>query len=223
MFRHQVHSDESGFVGAHVVSQGLRRQVLVAVLGVTLLPASGLPQTGSPLTPEDGAALEPKLAQITAPVQAGGSPLELEPVVLYEREVNGYLRFQAASSLPVGVADPYLSLAADGRVSAQASVDLNAVGSSQPRGALDLLRYLGGVVPVTASGTLKTQGGQGLLEVEAVTVGGIPVPVSVLHELVRHYSRSDTEPDGVDLSTPFVLPYLIAEVRVTSGQAVVVR
>ena len=204
-----------------MVSRGLRRQVLVAVLGVTLLPASVLPQTGSPLTPEDGAALEPKLAQITAPVQAGGSPLE--PVVLYEREVNGYLRFQAASSLPVGVADPYLSLDDDGRVSAQASVDLNAVGSSQPRGALDLLRYLGGVVPVTASGTLKTQGGQGLLEVEAVTVGGIPVPVSVLHELVRHYSRSDTQPDGVDLSTPFVLPYLIAEVRVTSGQAVVVR
>ena len=219
MFRHQVHSDESGVVEAHVVSRGLRR--LVAVLGVALLPASVLAQTGSPLTPEDGAALEPKLAQITAPAQVGGSPLE--PVVLYEREINGYLRFQAASSLPVGVADPYLSLDDDGHVSAQASVDLSAIGSSQPRGALDLLRYFGGVVPVTASGILKTESGQGLLEVEAVTVGGIPVPVSVLHELVRHYSRSDTQPDGVDLSTPFALPYLIAEVRVTSGQAVVGR
>ena len=203
------------------MSRGLRRWVLVTVLGVTLLPASVMPQTGSPLTPDDGATLEPKLAQITAPAPVGGSPLE--PVILYEREVNAYLRFQAASSLPVGVADPYLSLADDGHVSAQAAVDLNAIGSGQPRGALDILRYLGGVVPVTASGILKTGSGQGLLEVEAVTVGGIPVPVSVLHELVRVYSRSETHPDGVDLSTPFVLPYLIIEVRVTTGQAVVVR
>jgi len=208
-------------VGAQVESRGLRRRVLITVFGVTLLSASVLPQTGSPLTSDDGATLEPKLSQITAPAPAGGSPLE--PVVLYEREINGYLRFQAAPSLPVGVAEPYLSLADDGHVSAQASVDLSAIGSSQPGGALDLLRYLGGVVPVTASGILKTESGQGLFEVEAVTVGGIPAPVSVLHELVRQYSRSETQPDGVDLSTPFVLPYLIVEVRVTGGQVVVVR
>jgi hypothetical protein len=208
-------------VEEQVVRPGLRRSVLVTVLGVTLFSASIIPQAGSPLTPEEGAALEVKLAQITAYDPAGGpSP---KPVTLYEREVNAYLRFQAAPSLPVGVTDPNLSLGDAGQVSARAAVDLNAMSSSEPQGALGLLRYLGGVVPVTASGILKAENGQGLLEVEAVTVGGIPVPVSVLQQLVRHYSKSETHPDGIDPSAPFALPHLIDEVRVTNGQAVVVR
>ncbi len=200
---------------------GLCRDLLVAVLGVILLPAALALQPGSPLTPDDGATLAPKLAEITAPAPTDGS--RPRPVVLYEREVNAYFRFQAASSLPLGVTDPSLSLGDDGHVAAHASVDLSALSSSQPRGALDPLRYLSGVVPVAASGVLKTEHGEGLLEIDAATVGGISVPLSVLHELVRHYSRSETHPDGVDLSKPFVLPYGIVDVLVTGGQALIVR
>ena len=204
-----------------MLGAGLRRDLLVAVLAVVLLPAAVAPQTGSPLTPDDGATLAPKLAQITAPPPTDGS--RPGPVVLHEREVNAYLRFQAASSLPVGVTDPSLSLGDDGHVAAHASVDLSALSSSQPRGALDPLRYLSGVLSVAASGVLTTNHGQGLLKIDAVTVGGIPVPISVLHELVRHYSRSETDPEGVDLSKPFVLPYQVVDVLVTSGQALIVR
>ena len=204
-----------------MVSEGLRRDCLLAVLGATLLPASVISQTVPPLTPDDGAKLEPKLERIITTLRSSGS--RPDPVVLYEREVNGYLRFQAASRLPVGVTDPYLSFGDDGHVSAHAAVDLGAVSSSQPRGALDPLRYLGGVVPVAASGVLKTENGQGRFEVSAVTVGGIPVPLSVFHELVRHYSRSETHPNGIDLSGPFPLPYEVIEIQVDSGQAAVVQ
>ena len=88
----------------------------------------------SPHAGKTGRRSSPSSRRSRHPLRRADLPRVL---VLYEREVNGYLRFQAASSLPVGVADPSLSLDDDGRVSAQASVDLNAVGSSQPRGALD--------------------------------------------------------------------------------------
>ena len=128
--------DQSRFGGARVLGAGLRRDLLVAVLAAVLLPAAVAPQTGPPLTPDDGATLAPKLADITAPAPTDGS--RPDPVVLYEREVNGYLRFQAASSLPVGVTDPSLFRLAMTDTSRQhASVDLSALSSSQPRGALD--------------------------------------------------------------------------------------
>ena len=188
----------------------------LAALGV------GLPQgAGGPLTIEDGERLEAKLALITERDAVGGA--RPHTVALLEREVNAYLQFQVAAQLPPSVTDPHVSIDGAGALSGQASVDLGVVGRSRQRGLLDPLRYLQGTVVVAASGVLQTADGIGQLEIASVRVGDLTVPVSVLHELVRYYSRSETEPEGFNLTEPFPLPYSIREVLVEVDQAVIVQ
>ena len=198
----------------------IRHGAAVVAVVVVLLPLMTATQTEPPLTSAEGQRLEPKLAQI---VTNGQSDTPSTPTVLYQREVNAYLTFQAAEALPIGVTDPFIAFGDNGHLSARAAVDLGAVSSSQPRGILDPLAYLSGVVPVAASGVLHTANGGGRLDIDSVSVGGIPVPRAVLHELVRYYSRTGSQPDGVDLSEPFTLPYQIVEVRISRSQATVVQ
>ena len=51
----------------------------------------------------------------------------------------------------------------------------------------------------------------------------MPVPKSVLQELVSYYSRSSQNPTGVSLDTPFELPARIREIRVGQKQATVIQ
>ena len=177
-------------------------------------------QSENPLTMEDGQRLEQKVELLSRPAAGVQRP---EPVVFYQREVNAYLRFQAAPAFPTGVTEPFVTLGDGGGVSVSATVDLSALRDVRSRSLLDPLRYLGGNVPVSARGLLRTERGVGRVEVEAVTVGGVSVPARVLSELVRFYSRNEQRPDGVDLAEPFELPYGVTELRVESGQAVVMR
>ena len=197
--------------------------MLLLVAG--LLPVAGLlsaaAQRGGPPTAEDGQRLAAKLARI---IDRGSRSAEgRRRVVLLEREVNAYLRFQAASQLPPGVAEPHITLARGGRVVARARIDLDAVAAGRERSVLDPLSYLRGNLPVTASGILEVRDGIGRIQVESVTVAGLPVPALVLDLLVRFHSRSAAYPLGFDLADPFELPYRIREIDVAAGQAVIVQ
>lgn len=197
--------------------------MLLLVAG--LLPVAGLlsaaAQRGGQPTAEDGQRLAAKLARI---IDRGSRSSEgRRRVVLLEREVNAYLRFQAASQLPPGVAEPRITLARGGRVVARARIDLDAVAAGRERSVLDPLSYLRGNLPVTASGILEVRDGIGRIQVESVTVAGLPVPALVLDLLVRFHSRSAAYPLGFDLADPFELPYRIREIDVAAGQAVIVQ
>lgn len=197
--------------------------MLLLVAG--LLPVAGLlsaaAQRGGQPTAEDGQRLAAKLARI---IDRGSRSSEgRRQVVLLEREVNAYLRFQAASQLPPGVAEPHITLARGGRVVARARIDLDAVAAGRERSVLDPLSYLRGNLPVTASGILEVRDGIGRIQVESVTVAGLPVPALVLDLLVRFHSRSAAYPLGFDLADPFELPYRIREIDVAAGQAVIVQ
>ena len=87
-------------------------------------------------------------------------------------------------------------------------------------GTEELLR---GRLPVQAAGVLRTQKGVGAFTLESASVGGLPVPKTVLQELVSYYSRSETNPKGVDFEAPFRLPAKIQEIRTSQGQALVVQ
>lgn len=186
---------------------------LLAVAG----QASGQPD----LDPDDGQRLLNKVAEISrrenAP--AGAS----DPVIIHQREINAYLRFQAAPEIPSGVTDPHIALQESGAVGVRATVDLSALRDARARGPFDPLRYLGGRLPVTADGVVRTQDGIAHVDVESVTVGGFPMPSSVFAELVRYYSRSEQYPAGVDVTEPFDLPYRISELRVEHERVVVVH
>lgn len=141
-----------------------------------------------------------------------------------EAEVNAYLRYYVADQLPTGVSEPIITILGDGRLAGRAMVDLDSIRREQATDEwLDPKGYLTGRLPISAVGTLHTKAGTGRLEIEAVEVAGIPVPLTVLERLVGYYSRNADNPEGFDLGSPFELPAGVVEVRVRKGEADIVQ
>ncbi|MCH7747640.1 MAG: hypothetical protein E2P06_16680 [Acidobacteria bacterium] len=199
-----------------------RIAVAGAVVGVGLATlVAGEIQPSDDLTRDDGARLERKLISILSHADTESPEARLTP--LLEPEINAFLKFQGASQLPTGVTEPTVRIGDGGLVSAVAIVDLDVIRQQRSRGWLDPLQYLAGRLRVTASGTIRSGGGVAHIEIQSVTVAGIPVPVQVLYELVRYFTRTVDHPDGTRLDEPIPLPYRITELQLSPGQAVIVQ
>jgi hypothetical protein len=143
---------------------------------------------------------------------------------LTEDELNSWFTYSAQPVLPAGVSQPQVTILGDGRLAGQATIDLDAVAKRRSsNGAFDPLSLIGGRVPVSVSGVLHTRDGKARLEVQSAEMSGIPVPVTVLQEVLTYYSRSDVRPQGVRLDDVFNLPANIQQIEVGQGQAVVVQ
>ena len=201
----------------------LRRTAAAGVVAGSALAAlgAGEMQPSDPLTLEDGVRLEDKLVSILSHADTESSEDRLTP--LLEPEINAFLRFQGASRLPTGITTTTVRIGAAALVSAEAIVDLDVIRQQHERSWLDPLRYLTGRLRVTASGTIRSGGGVARIDIQSVTVAGIPVPVLVLQELVRHFTRTVDHPDGTRLDGPIPLPYRITELQLSPGQAVIVQ
>jgi hypothetical protein len=143
---------------------------------------------------------------------------------LSESELNSWFAFRAQPLLPVGVTQPKLTIIGNGKLLGAATVDLEAIGKSRASGgSLDVWSYLGGRVPLSVTGLLHTKDGMGRFELQAADVSGVPVPKTLLQELVTYYTRTPEHPQGVRLDDPFELPASIKQIEVGQGQAVVVQ
>lgn len=169
----------------------------------------------------DADAFQTKMVQIATHGLAEKRAAKRTTVL--EREVNAYIAVHGKSDLPAGVVDPVIGILADGRLKGTATVDLDAVRTQKERGMLSPWALLRGRLPVEAVGVLRTEKGVGAFTLESATVGGVPVPKTILQELVSYYSRSETNPEGIDFEAPFKLPANIREIRTTQGQALVVQ
>jgi hypothetical protein len=138
-------------------------------------------------------------------------------------EVNSYLKFLAGDQVPVGIADPMLHAAGDGRVTGEAMVDLDAVRNQKKRAWTDPLAWLTGRLPVSAAGTLQTQNGVGRFQLESAQVSGVPIPKSFLQELLSYYSTTKENPAGINMDDPFQLPAAIKEIKIGQGVATIVQ
>jgi hypothetical protein len=138
-------------------------------------------------------------------------------------ELNAYLQLRLASRFPAGVAEPSVTLVGDGRLSGRAIVDLDGIRKKSSGGWLDPAAYLSGKLPVTATGTLQTANGSGRFVLETAEVSGVPIPKTLLQEVVTYYTRSPELPRGVNLDQPFDLPVRIQRIDVNSGSATVVQ
>jgi hypothetical protein len=139
-------------------------------------------------------------------------------------ELNSWFTYRAQPLLPSGVTQPEVAILGAGRVQANAIVDLEEVAKRRASGSrLDPWNLLGGRVPLTVTGVLHTRNGVGSLELQQAHLGGVPVPVTLVHELVGYYSRSERRPNGIRLTDPFALPSNIREIQVGQGQAVIVQ
>jgi hypothetical protein len=197
------------------------RRMIFGVMAITSVVTMALAADSGIGTRADADALQTKLLQIATNGLAQKPVSRNTPVS--EREVNAFLRAHASESLPQGVIDPLVTILADGHLTAHAMVDLDEVRNSKERGTFSPWTILRGRVPVEASGLLRTENGVGAFTLDSATVGGVPVPKSVLQELVAYYSKSESQPDGLNFEAPFRLPARIREIRTTIGQALVVQ
>lgn len=138
-------------------------------------------------------------------------------------ELNAYLQLRLASKLPTGVTDPAVTLHDQGRVSARAIVDLDGIRKKSSGGWFDPASYLGGQLPIGAAGTLTTADGRGQLLIESADISGIPIPKTLLQEVVTYYTRSPEMPNGVNLDAPFDLPSGIQRIDVVTDKATVIQ
>jgi hypothetical protein len=194
----------------------------MAVALIVTLPA-GL-AARQELTRQDATVAEQKLLMIMA--RGGQTPPAPQPSVrtsLSEREVNAFLQFSELLHLPPGVTNPRVTIADGGRLEGRAVVNLDTIRKSKDRTALDPLSYVSGSVEIAAVGTLKTANGQGTFDLQSATLGGVPIPKSLLQEVVTYYSRTPDDPAGFDLDKPFVLPAAIRSVEIRQGSATIVQ
>src|SRR5262245_52135649 len=177
------------------------------------------------VTPQQADSFTRKLAIISAQstmTTTRAAAVRRTPVS--EDEFNSWFAYRAQSLLPQGMTEPQLTIIGNGKVSATATVDLDTVARQKRNGAvLNPWNLVGGRVPVTVSGVLSTGNGRGQFDLEEATLSGIPVPRSLLQELVSYYSRSDTQPQGIRIDDPFALPANIRQIEVGQGQAIVIQ
>jgi hypothetical protein len=193
-----------------------------------LLSAVGLGALQAAAVSEQQAdAFTRKMAQVTQRGVSGltgqstGAP---QRTPFTETEVNSWFAYRSQEVLPAGVTEPRVTIVGNGKLSAAATVDLEEIAKRRSTGrVLDPWTYLSGRLPVTMSGVLRTQNGMGKLELEEAAVSGIPVPTSVLQDIVGYYSRTPSNPEGVRLDDSFRLPARIKQIDMGQGQAVVVQ
>jgi hypothetical protein len=188
----------------------------LAVIGAM---AAGL--AAQDLTRAEGDQMAQKLAAIEA---RGNTPAHASVVPLRtsftDREVNAYFRYNGRQQLPEGVVDPQVTIESDSRVDVRAVVDLDAVRKSQQSWMAGLLH---GSVEVRVSGSVAVSNGKGTVQILTATFGGIPIPPSLLQEVVGQYSKTPDLPNGFQLDKPFDLPANIREVRLQHGAATIIQ
>ena len=168
-----------------------------------------------------GARLEQKLYDVIRQASAVDGKVSL--IRLPQTEINAFLAHQAVPRLPIGITQPSVEIGAGDLVSAKAIVDLTAIREQKERTWVDPLRYLGGQLLAVASGEIRSRNGLALLDIHSVTVSGIPVPTTVLQEVVSFYTRTAGRPEGTRLDEPMPLPYRISELQFSPGLIVVVQ
>ena len=164
-----------------------------------------------------------KLAQIEKNGAASAKRSAARVTTISDGELNSYLKFLAGSQVPVGIAEPILHAAGDGRVTGRAVVDLDAVRTQKKRTWSDPLAYLSGHLPITAQGTLSTTNGTGQFTLESAEISGVTVPKSLMQDLLSYYSKSQERPNGINMDDPFQLPSAIKEIKVGVGTTTVVQ
>jgi hypothetical protein len=194
-------------------------------IGLCLLAGLAGVRAQDALLKRDADIMDKKIAAIVT--RGNLAPAKTKPSALRtsftETEVNAYFKYIAPPLLPVGVVDPRVVIEEGGRLRARAMVNLDAVRTSKTRSMLDPMNYITGTLEVTAVGTLRASEGRGTFTIESTTLGGVPIPRTLLQELVYYYSRTAEDPDGFNLDKPFDLPVKILAVEIRRAGATVVQ
>lgn len=201
--------------------------VLPVVLGLLLLGADVPPaRTGvaaRPAPPRPGLSwaeadsLSRKLAVIEERHKQQKARRS-QAVQVTQGELNSYLNLSYASELPRGLSNVEVRFGHD-RIEAKGYVDIEQMKDKVAPPSWTPIALLGGQVPIELSGKLVNQDGFGTVELDAAYVASIRVPISVVEQMVASSTKSEKNPDGFDIHSPFRLPYSVNRVRIEPGKA----
>ncbi len=143
-----------------------------------------------------------------------------QTVLFTQGEVNSFLNLAYADKLPRGLRDVEVRLDRD-RIQAKGLVNIDRVkGKVGDSGAgWGPLSFLSGDVPVEIIGKLISKDGFGTIQWETVYLSSVRLPVSALEQLVVSATKSESNPEGVDIHAPFRLPYSVNRLRLEPGRA----
>ena len=152
------------------------------------------------------------------------TPVPAKTTVFSEAEVNSALTVNFKEKIPSGITEPQVRLLGNSRLTARVVVDVDEFKRkrSKPSNA-GPLNFFAGKIPVLVRGDLIVRGGQGQFKLQSAVVNGIPLPKSLVQEMLATYTRGRNNPNGIDLEKPFELPANIREVVVNLGEAVVLQ
>jgi len=151
--------------------------------------------------------------------QKNGRTARAETIQITQGEANSYVNL--AARVPDGVTNVMLTFERD-HVTATATVDLDRIPgkAGAATSSWNPFSLVSGKVPVSLSGKLVSEGdGFASFQVEDVRLGSFPLPVSVLAQLVASATRGHDNPQGVDILSPFRLPYTMKRVRLQPARA----
>lgn len=190
--------------------------VLAAPVSYVGQPASAADRPGRSRSEAD--ALGRTFDDLSERHKSGNVPRG-KSVLVTESELNSYLNLNPEVKMPRGLSDVVVRLEPE-RIHATGILDLEKVRDKMPNlSPLSPLYWLSGQVPVLLRGRLLNADGFASVEWEDVRVANVPVPVSLLHQIVSSTTRSDDHPDGFDIRAPFPLPYSVRQVRIQPGRA----
>jgi hypothetical protein len=192
---------------------------LWTLAALTLTVSSAMAQQ---LSRQQGDSLERKIAEIDK--NAARVAVRPKKTPLSELEINSYFAFNGKDKVPRGLASPVIHIIGKGQLAGRVLVDMDEFKRQQSTGGImGLLSYLSGQVPITAHGTFRSQQGKGQFQLYSAEILGVPLPKTIVQELVTFFSHTPENPRGFDIDAPFNLPAKIREVAVNQGEAVVVQ
>jgi len=174
------------------------------------------------LSKDQADRLERKITEIVK--NASAEPVSAKRTPMSEPEINSYLNLNLKEKIPRGLSQPQLSLLGNRRLGGRVFVDIDEFKRQRGSGGIvDPLNYISGSVPITASGVLSSKQGKGQFQLISAEILGVPVPKSVVQELVSFFSRSQENPRGINMDESFNLPAKIREIIINQGEALVVQ
>jgi hypothetical protein len=192
--------------------------VALLALAAAQAPATAVPAERPAFSRSEAEALDRKFGDVeerhrTGRVTRGKS------VKVTEGELNSYLNLTLGARMPRGLSDVVVRLEPE-RIHATGILDLERVRDKMPTlSPWSPLYWLGGQVPVLLRGRVVNDDGFASIDWEDVRVGNVPVPITLLHQIVSSTTKSAEHPEGFDIRAPFPLPYSVRQVRIEPGRA----
>jgi hypothetical protein len=190
----------------------------VALVLFLAAPPAVAPAPHAAISREQADSLARKIEDLAAivPQRKTAAP---RSVLFTEGEINSYLNLVLLPTVPT-VRNVDLRIA-DGQLTATGLVDIDQIKRQLSLSPWNPVSFLKGRVEVNVAGRYANAGRDGLgrVTIDEVRAGSVPIPVSVIEQLVASSTRSRELPDGVDIREPIRLPPPVRGLRLQPGKA----